>query len=559
MNHLKNNILLIVLGYVFLMMGNGLVPLTHPDEVFYAQTAKEMLARNTWLPPILFDQPQFEKPILFYWLLTFMAKFFGLTAFTARFCPAFFGMLGILITYWIAWLLFGNKRVSFLAGLIQGTSFMYIALSRAVLTDMVFSIWVILSLGAFYGTYRYQRQGGPTWGFLFSFVFMGLAVLTKGLLGLFFPVGTVVLFLSLRNGLGFVRNRAVLGGVFLFLLITGPWHGYMISRYGDSFINEYFFNVHVRRLFVAEHQKCNTWYFYMLTLGMGILPWTFFFVPAAARIPCLYQKRPSCKEPFIFLLSWFLGVLIFVQPASSKLASYIFPAFPVVTILAALCIDDFLYAYQDIGPRTVRCVQLSMSFFGGVLLLASAGAVMARDYYRSFAPHAWPVVVMALAFGLLGVLVIFFSRRKAYHAVTGLFALFPLILILSFLLFRSMAVSWVSCYDIGNILKTLDQSGTTVLASKFYVRGVRYFTDRDMATINVWGQDFYSPHPIPLLDTDRKVAEFLRTQPFTFAVVKKGDMEDLMRICSLNGFALRNLGGLGGKYILKIQPESVKR
>ncbi|HOY09368.1 MAG TPA: glycosyltransferase family 39 protein [Candidatus Omnitrophota bacterium] len=552
MKHWKYNILLLALGYVLLMMGNGLIPLTHPDEVFYAQTAQEMLSRESWLIPILFEHPQFEKPIFFYWLLVGAARFFGLTAFTARFWPAFFGMMGLLITYWVAWLLFRNKRVSFLAGVIQGTSFIYIALSRAVLTDMVFSMWVVLALGAFYGAYRCQDKRDL--GHLLFWVCVGLAVLTKGLLGLCFPVGTVLLFLSFQKDWGYLRSWSVLRGGIVFLLIAAPWHGYIFSQYGDGFINEYFLNVHIRRLFVAEHAKCNTWYFYALTLGAGFLPWTFLCAPPLARIPSLYKNKLASQEPFVFLLSWFLGIFIFVQPASSKLASYIFPAFPVITILSALCLDDFLRSYQDVSRRGVRFVQFSVSLFGSFLLLSSLGVVMARNYFKSFAPQAWPVVIMALAFGGFGVLLVFFVWRKKFYAVTGLFTLFPMILILSFLLFRSMAVPWVSCQDIATVLRTLDQSGTTLLVSKFYVRGVRYFTGRDIATVNVWGEDFYSPHPIPFLNTDRKVADFLKAQPFTFAVVKKGDLEDLVRICALNGFALRNMGGVGGKYILRIQP-----
>ena len=47
----------------------GSVGLTDPDETFYAQTAKEMLDGHHFLTPFIFGYPQFEKPILFYWLL----------------------------------------------------------------------------------------------------------------------------------------------------------------------------------------------------------------------------------------------------------------------------------------------------------------------------------------------------------------------------------------------------------------------------------------------------------------------------------------------------------
>jgi len=77
-------------------------------------------------------------------------KWFGLTPFVARFWPAFFGIIGVGITYWLAWMLFQRKRLAFISGLILSTSLIYIALSRAVLTDMIFSVLVVISLAFFY-------------------------------------------------------------------------------------------------------------------------------------------------------------------------------------------------------------------------------------------------------------------------------------------------------------------------------------------------------------------------------------------------------------------------
>src|SRR6476660_462119 len=46
----------------------GQVGLIDPDEPFYAQSATEMLAHHDWITPRIFGHPQFEKPILCYWL-----------------------------------------------------------------------------------------------------------------------------------------------------------------------------------------------------------------------------------------------------------------------------------------------------------------------------------------------------------------------------------------------------------------------------------------------------------------------------------------------------------
>src|SRR3989338_6943220 len=157
LSHKKLVGILMAAAYV-LMMGNGFVSLTHPDEVFYVQSAKEMVQHNSWLTPLIFDAPQFEKPIFFFWLLALNIKLFGITPFVARFWPAFFAILGVAVTYWVAWMLFERKRLAFLSGLVLASSFIYLALARAVLTDMVFSVLVTATISLLYAAYKYPAS-----------------------------------------------------------------------------------------------------------------------------------------------------------------------------------------------------------------------------------------------------------------------------------------------------------------------------------------------------------------------------------------------------------------
>ena len=110
---------------------------------------------------------------------------------------------------------------------------------------------------------------------------------------------------------------------------------------------------------------------------------------------------------------------------------------------------------------------------------------------------------------------------------------------------------WVSCKHISDVFNEIDRSDTPVLASKFYVRGIRYYTDRDMAVIDINGKGFWSPHPIPFLNTDQKVIDFLSQRPMTYAIVKEGNVEDLRRICA-GRYHIEELDGIGGKFILRI-------
>ncbi|MCX5686428.1 MAG: glycosyltransferase family 39 protein, partial [Candidatus Omnitrophica bacterium] len=130
-------ILLALGAYLFFFQLDGMA-LTDPDETFYAQSAKEMLARNEWITPYLYGEPQFEKPILIYWLIELSYKVFGVNEFAARLPSAIFALIGVFAIYILGGLLF-NRRVGALSAVMLASSVEYVILSRACVTDMVLS------------------------------------------------------------------------------------------------------------------------------------------------------------------------------------------------------------------------------------------------------------------------------------------------------------------------------------------------------------------------------------------------------------------------------------
>jgi 4-amino-4-deoxy-L-arabinose transferase-like glycosyltransferase len=529
------------------MMGNGMISLTHPDEVFYAQSAKEMLEHGSWMTPYIFDAPHFEKPILFFWLLMAGIKFLGATSFVVRFWPSLFGIAGVLVTYRIAWQLFQSKRVAFLSGVILSTSSIYIALSRSVLTDMVFSVWVVLALACFLDGYAsHQRK---TRGIIGAFFFSGMAVLTKGALGLCFPWGIILLYLFLKRDVMFLNCRAVLWGLLAFVLIAVPWHAVMTDLHGKTFGQEYLHNVHLRRLREAEHPACDRWYFYPGVMIGGMLPWSFFVIPAFFWMVYHLRTRVFQREAYLFLGCWLLGILTFVQPAHSKLASYIFPLFPAMAIMAARFFEDVLQ--KTTGPRAKSFVMTGWAFAVCLAIGALFGIYFARHYIE-FIVDMRPVYFLAFMAVALSVSLTVLIHQRQFERAVILIPGFSVSLLIFLYMGRSYAEPWVSCQQISRLLQRVDQSDTVVLASKFYVRGVRFYTQRKMAVMDIVGKEFFSPHPIPFLHNDEVIYEFLRKQPVTFAIVKESGYHDLKRIAETYQYALTVYDVIGGKYLVKL-------
>jgi len=545
-NHLKLVLILLVLGYFFLVLGNGILSLTNPDEVFYVQTAKEMAQKHTWMTPYLFGQPQFEKPVLTYWFLRLSFLTFGISNYGVRFFPAVFGILGVLSVYLLGWYGFKDERKAFLSSLVLMSGVVYIGLARTVYTDMIFSIFILLSLVSFYWGYSSENKKTP--GILLFFGFSGLAVLTKGPLGLLMPLLTVAAYLLIERNMKFIFCRASLWGIFIFSVIVIPWYALMIAKYGHSFTHEFFYNDHIRRILEAEHTSNDTWYFYPLTMILCTFPWSFFTVASLVFLPQkLFKKDRSFH---IFLSCWIVAVFLVFQFAHSKLVSYIFPMFPALALLTG----DFVY--EALSKNSRNRILLFVLLASSIILLAvPVGLIIAWDKYSIYLSSKIPAYTAIAAFALLGGLMLYFILKHKLLKSTYLLASVSALLLVIAAAITSDLEPYLSSRNACQYLSDIPGVNGTALCSKFFTRGVKYYTGKEVAAVDINGTPFFSPHPIPFLDSEQKMRGFLRSQPVTYCVVRKSAANDIERLFD-NEFKSTILKIAGDEYILKIEPAS---
>ncbi len=531
---------LLLLSIVLFFFGNNLLSLTDPDEVFYSLTAKEMLNRNEWLTPYIFDQPQFEKPIATYWFIEIGFIIFGQNAFAARFFPALFATFGVLGVYSLGLLGFINEKRAFLAALVLCTSAFYLGMAKTVFTDMIFSVFILFSLLSFYSGYVHSNS--KRFGILFFYVFAAFATLTKGPLGLAIPMLTVLLFLAYRRQISFLNNIWVLIGFVIWGLIALPWYWYEILKYGQDFIKEFFYNDHWRRLMEAEHKGNDHWFFYPLTMVAGLFPWSLFVLAAFSDF---YKRLKFSLKPFeYFLLSWVLVVFIVFQVAHSKLASYILPMFPALALIVANYVDERL---EEFRHRILK--RLSYVVIGFITILGVV-SLLAYPYYQTYVPSKLPAYFLSA--GLLTIggisLTLMFKERVREGIILMGFCLMPIFLT-AFMITADIEPH-VSMMEVSAYLPTSLQK-TTILVSKPYARGISYYTGQEVAVLNLGGENYFSPHPIPILNTPEKLLEFLKNQSTTFAVLRKKHYESL-KSKNFEKIQIDIVKIVGPNYVLKI-------
>jgi 4-amino-4-deoxy-L-arabinose transferase-like glycosyltransferase len=545
--YLKHILILIMLAYFCFMFGNGLISLTIPDEVFYAQTAKEMLQQHSWMTPYLFGQPQFEKPIFLYWLLKLGFLAFGINSFAARFFPALFGALGVAAVYLLGRIGFRDDKKAFICAIVMMTCGLYIGLARTVFTDLIFSVFILLALLFFYWGYVFEKRKKA--GILLFFAFAALAVLTKGPLGLAIPVLTVIVFLSIKKEIKFLLNPCFVWGWLVFSLICLPWYILMFKLYGNNFIREFFYNDHFRRIIEAEHRGNDTWYFYPFSIVGCIFPWSIFLVISLFSLPKYLKQKNNAF--YIFLICLIAVVFMIFQPAHSKLISYIFPLFPALALLTGSFIAD---AVEQARLSRLFYSVLVVSLIPILLVFASLiiGALGFQDYLTRFLSVPWMInlfIFIFLAYGLLTFYLLF--KRRLLQSIYCLALLLPLTLYLISFLHQDFE-PYLSPKKACEYLLKNYKIDNLILSSKFFVRGVKYYTDKEVAVIDLPGTPFFSPHPVPFLNSPEKVREFLRRQKVTYCVLKKNNLRDIEQLIT-GEFEATVLKVIGNEYILKIE------
>lgn len=542
-SHLKLLLILCVLSATLFLAGNGLLGLTNDNEVFYAQTAKEMIQQNTWLTPYLFGQPQFEKPIFSYWLFKLSFVIFGVNASAARFFPAIFAVAGVVTLYFLGLLGFKDRMKAFLSSIILMSCGMYIGLAKSVFTDMFFSVLLMMSFLFFF--FAYVNQKKKLIGLLLSAICMGFAVLTKGPLGLLIPFLAVVAFLSIKKDLKFIFCKEIIWSFFVLFLTIVPWYILMIQKYGNTFINEFILNDNLRRAVEAQHAGHDTWYYYPSLIVSGMLPWSLFVLGA---LIFLYKGLKQKENSFyIFLVCWIGSVFLIFQAAHSKVANYIFPIFAPIALLTGGFIRDIL---SNNRYKSILYAVLSViSFF---VLAIPIALFFSSKKYANYIDNRAGVYFLIAGFLLLTAAILLCIYRKKLSAAIYLVGAIVPIFLCSLPLTHNNFEPYISSKDASEYLLKNSEINNTIICSKTFVRGVKYYTDRDVAVLDMSGKQFFSKHPLTFLSSDQALREFLLKQATTYCVVGKSSVREIRRIAG-DDFEVTLLKVIGNEYIIKVK------
>jgi len=365
--------ILLVLFAIAWFGGLGYRDLNQPDEGRYAEIPREMVASGNWVTPRLDGLKYFEKPPLQYWATAVSYELFGQSNATARLWTALLGFLTVPWVFFLGVRLFDRRTATFAAA-ITGSCLIWVALGHINTLDMSVSALLVFGVGAL--ALAQSQRGHPRrvmgW-MLLGWAMLAAATLTKGLIGLVLPAGAVVLYTLWQRDWTLWRHLHLVKGLALLVALTAPWF-VLVSRQNPHFLWFFFVHEHLLRYMTHEAHRYQPWWFFLLLMWVGLLPWVGAGLQAGVRRGLPWRPQGSRFDSERFFWAYGAFMLAFFSASDSKLVPYILPMYPLWGLLAGRQLSRRPGIRADVGFAVAL----------GAALLAVAATV------TRFAKHSLP-------------------------------------------------------------------------------------------------------------------------------------------------------------------------
>jgi hypothetical protein len=484
-----------------------------------------MRQRGDWLVPHFNGEPRYKKPPLLYWLVGVSYALFGISEASAR-LPSLLAIFATAAS--LVW--FGKQVGAAMTGWFAATIFLLNPMTAllgnwgAPEAMLTFAI-TASTLTAFVG----WEKKSKAW-VIVSGIVAGLAVMTKGVIGIVIPMLVCLpLLRRLAPSTEVLRQAGQFVALWLSatLLVAVPWFLAISLREGSAFWQVFLLREHVQRVATPMEGHRGPIWFYLPVTFLALFPWSlrlpFAFAHALSSLTSrqsLIASRSSCE---VWMAWWALSVIGLFSLVATKLPHYLFPALPALAWLLAR-------QWQTPASRGewLLAVLLGLPIGAAMLFLVAItlpDAFVAFLGRYGFAPSIGEFDEFQSVLTLVGYA----------FAVTGVAA----VLLVSLARWRDE--SWMAS------LRQLAAANAAVLVLLWLMSlwALAHFSGAHRAA-RVWrhakamatfGSDtewavFYAGKKVPMFGDEQRLRNFLQSHPDA-AVLSRVDEADALRRCGL--------------------------
>jgi len=415
-------IAVVVLTTLFFLPNIASRPLGGTVEAKSALAARKLL-REHQLFVAEIDVALINKPPVFYWLIAATSALAGtVTEWTVR-LPNTLACVASVLLVWALGRRLWDRWTGLVSAAVLATMVQFRWMAQAARTDSVVTFSVAAALFCFWqalsaeGDSRNRRSW--CWS-IAAWVALAVGVGTKGPVGLAIVGLSIASVVTLRRITGEGRLRDDItrlhpfAGLLIVVALTAPLYLGTERASNGTFLRRFFLQENLARAGIstggaAGFKKVHPVYYYLTTLWVYALPWSF-FIPAAIALSVTTAKRCDRGREWFVLLA-FTVPLLFLSLVAVKKWSYLMPIFPA---LALLCGRFWTVLLREGLPRGwfVRWATWTASaLYAALALVLAAGMtwLVNPDLFGGVGKSVKlpPALVALSRTGFIGLIVVF--------------------------------------------------------------------------------------------------------------------------------------------------------
>lgn len=369
----------------------GDLPIRAWDEARYSINAIEMAHSNNFLITHyegLTDQWN-TKPPLALWLEVLFIKWMGISELAIRIPSALAGLFTFIFLFFEIRTLRLPALYGLICWLVLMTSGGYICMhgTRTGDFDSLLVLWGFLFSISYFNYMRTAEK--RSW--YACCLFLGLAVLTKGVSPLLFLPGLFLHTLFQNKLRELVKQASFYKGVLLVLSLATAYYG-LREIVQPGYLHKVYVNEMGPRYFNALEGNRGEFGFYLdYLVSTGFFPWIY-LVPLGF-ISGILSKIPLLKQLTLFSGLFCISYFLIISAGQTKVIWYSFPLFPYLSILAGIPIYIVITSLSTIGHKKIStlriiipiCLLILLFFFPYInkarILLTDQETPEETDYY----------------------------------------------------------------------------------------------------------------------------------------------------------------------------------
>ena len=373
------------------------------------------------------------------------------------------------------------------------TAFLFVGIAQVVRMDLLMLLFMLLAFHFFCKGYMTGRRGL----YYLIYVFLSLSVLTKGPLGFFIIIASIIAYLVHNKDSREILRLKLPQGITIVILVTGLWILLTIWESGTEYVESVWTKQLIGRAVKSwiHEQKV---YYYLIWLPFAFLPWI-------AYVPRGFVRMWRRDDRFGRLLVWWVIVSIIILSAISyKIFIYILLLLPAMALMTGRVIKQSIFDKDTrrlVAEHIVTaCLLVSVGAAAYLFYLISKNgppAYLAERFpflQHQYLNSASSFIPIAILCGAAAVVVIAFGIMRRHAAVV-------ISLVVFMLVFSNLLMT--------STVPELDDE----MSPRIFCESIKKYTDQGFSPATYWIElgvlNYYAGTNMKRLQTLEQMKDFL--------------------------------------------------